>query len=57
MRFSKILRERKPCKLWVDKGKEFYNNEKENIWQRLHAKMDGGGVYNFKNSIDDSGDV
>ena len=23
--FSKILRERKPCKVWVDKGKEFYN--------------------------------
>ena len=23
--FSKILRERKPRKVWVDKGKEFYN--------------------------------
>ena len=23
--FSKILRERKSCKVWVDKGKEFYN--------------------------------
>ena len=25
--FSKILRERKPCKMWVDKGKEFYNKD------------------------------
>ena len=25
--FSKILRERKPCKVWVDKGKEFYNKD------------------------------
>ena len=25
--FSNILRERKPCKAWVDKGKEFYNKD------------------------------
>ena len=25
--FSKILRERKPRKVWVDKGKEFYNKD------------------------------
>ena len=25
--FSKILRERKPSKAWVDKGKEFYNKD------------------------------
>ena len=29
--FSKILRERKPCKVWVDKGKEFYNKEVQKL--------------------------
>ena len=28
--FSKILRERNPCKVWVDKGKEFYNKDVQN---------------------------
>ena len=28
--FSHILRERKPCKVWVDKGKEFYNKDVKN---------------------------
>ena len=29
--FSKILRERKPCKVWVDKGKEFYNKDVQKL--------------------------
>ena len=29
--FSKILRERKPCKVWVDKGKEFYNKHEQKL--------------------------
>ena len=28
--FSKILSERKPCKVWVDKGKAFYNKDEKN---------------------------
>ena len=29
--FSYILRERKPCKAWVDKGKEFYNKDVQKL--------------------------
>ena len=29
--FSMILRERKPCKAWVDKGKEFYNKDVQKL--------------------------
>ena len=29
--FSKILRERKPCKVCVDKGKEFYNKDVQKL--------------------------
>ena len=29
--FSKILRKRKPCKVWVDKGKEFYNKDVQKL--------------------------
>ena len=29
--FLKILRERKPCKVWVDKGKEFYNKDVQKL--------------------------
>ena len=29
--FSKILRERKPCKVWVDKGKKFYNKDVQKL--------------------------
>ena len=29
--FSKILRERKPCKVSVDKGKEFYNKDVQKL--------------------------
>ena len=29
--FSKILRERKPCDVWVDKGKEFYNKDVQKL--------------------------
>ena len=29
--FSKILRERKPCMVWVDKGKEFYNKDVQKL--------------------------
>ena len=29
--FSKILRERKPCKVWVGKGKEFYNKDVQKL--------------------------
>ena len=29
--FSKILRERKPCKMWVNKGKEFYNKDVQKL--------------------------
>ena len=25
--FSRILKERRPCKAWVDRGKEFYNKD------------------------------
>ena len=29
--FSKILRERKPCKVWIDKGNEFYNKDVQKL--------------------------
>ena len=29
--FSKILRESKPCKVWVDRGKEFYNKDVQKL--------------------------
>ena len=29
--FSKILRERKPCKVWVDTGKEFHNKDVQKL--------------------------
>ena len=29
--FSRILKERKPCKVWVDKGKEFYNKDVQKL--------------------------
>ena len=29
--FSKISRERKPCKVWVDKGKGFYNKDVQKL--------------------------
>ena len=30
--FSKILRERKPCEVWVDKGMEFYNKDVQKLF-------------------------
>ena len=30
--FSKILRERKPYKVWVDKGKRFYNKDVQKLF-------------------------
>ena len=29
--FSKILKERKPCKVWVNRGKEFYNKDVQKL--------------------------
>ena len=29
--FSKILRERKPCKVWADRGKAFYNEDVQKL--------------------------
>ena len=29
--FSRILKERKPNKMWVDKGREFYNKDVQNL--------------------------
>ena len=29
--FSSILKERKPCKVWVDSGKEFYNKDAQKL--------------------------
>ena len=29
--FSNILREGKPCKAWVDKGKQFYNKDVQKL--------------------------
>ena len=29
--FSRILEERKPCKVWVDRGKEFYNKNVQKL--------------------------
>ena len=28
--FSRILKERRPSKTWVDRGREFYNNDVQN---------------------------
>ena len=28
--FSRILKERRPCKAWVDRGKKFYNRDVQN---------------------------
>ena len=28
--FWRILKERKPCNVWVDRGKEFYNKDVQN---------------------------
>ena len=29
--FSRILKERRPCKMWVDKGREFYNKDVQKL--------------------------
>ena len=29
--FSRIMKERKPCKVWVDRGKEFYNKDVQKL--------------------------
>ena len=29
--FSRILKERKPCKVWVDRGKKFYNKDVQKV--------------------------
>ena len=29
--FSRLLKERKPCKVWVDRGKEFYNKDVQKL--------------------------
>ena len=29
--FSRILKERSPCKMWVDKGQEFYNKDVQKL--------------------------
>ena len=29
--FSWILKQRKPCKVWVDRGKEFYNKDVQKL--------------------------
>ena len=29
--FSRILKERRPSKMWVDKGREFYNKDVQNL--------------------------
>ena len=29
--FSRILKEPKPCKVWVDRGKEFYNKDVQKL--------------------------
>ena len=29
--FSRILRERRPSKMWIDKGREFYNKDVQKL--------------------------
>ena len=36
--FSRILKERKPSKMWVDKGREFYNKDVQNLWSSILQK-------------------
>ena len=31
--FSRILKERRPSKTWVDRGREFYNNDVQKLVQ------------------------
>ena len=37
--FQKIFKENKPKKLWVDKGKEFYNTNVEDLLEKNNIKM------------------
>ena len=34
--FSRILKERKPSKMWVDRGREFYNKDVQKLFE-LHS--------------------
>ena len=34
--FSRILKERRPSKMWVDKGREFYNKDVQKLVE-LHS--------------------
>ena len=42
--FSKILRERKPCKVWVDKGMEFYNKDVKKLVSVMNKSIYNGLV-------------
>ena len=36
--FSRILKERSPIKIWVDKGREFYNNDVQKLVKLYSAE-------------------
>ena len=36
--FSRILKERRPCKTWVDRGKEFYNKDVQKLLELYSTK-------------------
>ena len=36
---SRILKERMPCKVWVDRGKEFYNKDVQKLVRCILRKM------------------